>query len=88
MKIPPQLISEKKRYNAILKDSSSVEAQKNLFPKTAKNKSKGRSKRNSNLMLHNSRNPSVGDSRYSSSVITVKKPDMKSRLFKYKKIKN
>lgn len=87
VKIPSQLISDKKRYNAILKDSSSIEPQKNLFPKTAKNKSKGRSKRNSNLMLNNSRNPSVGDSRYSSSVITVKKPNMKSRLFNYKKLK-
>jgi predicted nuclease of restriction endonuclease-like (RecB) superfamily len=66
----------------------SVEDQKNLFPATAKsNISKGRSKRNSNLMLNNSRNPSVGDSRYSSSLITVKKPGIKSRLFKSKKAK-
>lgn len=66
----------------------SVEDQKNLFPTTAKSKiSKGRSKRNSNLMLQNSRNPSVGDSRYSSSLITVKKPGIKSRLFKDKKFK-
>lgn len=84
IKVPSRLISEKKRYNAILKDSSSIEAQKNLFPRTAKNKSKGRSKRNSNVMTHNSRNPSVGDGRYSSSVITVQKANIKSKLFKYK----
>lgn len=85
MKVPSKLISEKKRFDVIMKDGS-VDTQKNLFPKTSKSKtSKGRSKRNSNLMLHNSRNPSVGDSRYSSSLITVKKPSIKSKLFKYKK---
>ena len=40
-----------------------------------------------NLILHNSRNPSVGDSRYSSSLITIKKPSIKSKLFKYSKYK-
>jgi hypothetical protein len=87
IKISSHLISENKRYNAVLKDSSSIDHRKNLFPKTMKNKTKGRSKRNSNLMLNISRNPSVSDSRYSSSVITVQKPYMKSRLFKYKKTK-
>lgn len=38
-------------------------------------------------MIHNSRNPSIGDSRYSSSLITIKKPSLKSRLFKYNKNK-
>jgi hypothetical protein len=85
VKIPADLISDKKCYQSILKDSRSIDTQKNLFLKTAKNGSKSR-KRN-NLVLHNSRNPSVGDSRYSSSLITVKKPAVKSRLFKHKKTK-
>ena len=38
-------------------------------------------------MLHKSRNPSVGDSRYSSSMVTIKKPSIKSRLYKHKKNK-
>ena len=86
VKIPADLISDKKKYQSILKDSRSIETQKNLFPKTAKN-NQSKSRKRNNLVLHNSRNPSVGDSRYSSSLITVKKPTIKSRLFKHKKAK-
>jgi len=75
-----------KQFNTFLKDSSTIET-KNLFPKTAKNKLKGRSKRTSGVTSQVSRNPSMGESRVTSSMITVKKSNIKSKLFKYKNLK-
>lgn len=87
VKIPANLISDHKKYQSILKDGRSIDTKKNLFPKTSKNNNGSKGKRRNNLILHNSRNPSVGDSRYSSSMITVQKPNIKSRLFNNKKSK-
>ena len=43
IKIPSQLISEKKNFKSILKDTKTIEANKKLFPLTSKNNgSKGR----------------------------------------------
>lgn len=85
VKIPSDFISDSKKYKNKFKDSYTHEAQKNLFPKTAKNNNMAKNRKKSSLAIHNSRNPSVSDSRYSSSLITVKKPHIKSRLFKNNK---
>ena len=43
VKLPSRLISDKKQYHSILKDSKPIETQKTLFPQTSKNNvSKGR----------------------------------------------